>query len=151
MLGTGISITPDIWDTQLPLNIDDDHMWQGLTSPPQEQMGATDMMFCLSRLCVSQFLSISVKQRQDHHEADLAISKAESEVEEKYILYCDIVNPLHFLTIGLARSGITALRLRIRLSNVKPQNSTNAERRAAFKLAEKIVDTDIAAYAHDAA
>ncbi|KAK0702333.1 fungal-specific transcription factor domain-containing protein [Lasiosphaeris hirsuta] len=148
MSGISIPVIPDTWDTQLPLSINDDQMWQGMTSLPEEQKGATDMMFCLSRLCVGQFFSSLGKQPRDHGEAELAISKAESEVEEKYIRYCDIVNPLHFLTIGLARSGITALRLRIRLPNVRSQDATNAERRAAFKLAEKIMDTDIAAYAH---
>ncbi|KAK7709875.1 hypothetical protein SLS64_006117 [Diaporthe eres] len=84
-----------------------------------------------------------------HHSAfEPLIREAESEVEEKYIRYCDITNPLHFLTIGMARSAITAMRIKIRLPRVRDQTATDAERKELFQLAHKIIDTDAAAYAH---
>ncbi|CAL5874986.1 uncharacterized protein PFLUO_LOCUS9289 [Penicillium psychrofluorescens] len=150
--GTGISVMPDAWDTQPPLNINDDQIWPGMTETPQEQSGATDMIFCLSRACIGRFFTKATRpaddaapwQFKDYPNAELAIMDAERQVEEKYIRYCDIVNPLHFLTIGLARSGITAMRVRTKLPKVRNQTATDAEMKELFYLAQKIMDTDAA-------
>lgn len=151
--GTGIAITPESWDTKEPLNINDDQIWPGMTTAPQEQKGATEMIFCLARACIGKFFAQSMrgtatKQSQHHSAIESLIREAESEVEEKYIRYCDITNPLHFLTIGMARSAINAMRVRIRLPRVRDQTATDAERKELFQLAHKIIDTDAAAYAH---
>ena len=156
MSGTGIVTIPDTWNTQQPLNINDDQIWPGMTETPEEQKGATEMIFCLARSCVGKFFASAGRSMhgagsgefKDYNEVELVISEAESEVEEKYIRYCDIVNPLHFLTIASARSGITAMRLRIRLAKVKNQTVTDTERRELFQLSQKIIDTDTATYAH---
>ena len=156
MSGTGIAIMPDSWDTQQPLNIDDDHIWPGMTQTPEAKKGATEMIFCLARSCVGRYFARTGKALQgagswqfnDYSEVEPLIAEAESEVEEKYIRYCDIVNPLHFLTIGLARSAIIALRLRIWLPKARHQAVTDAERKEYFQLSLRIIDTDTAAYAH---
>jgi hypothetical protein len=83
----------------LPVNINDDQIWPGMTEKPVEQKGATDMIFCLSRAYVGKSLARSGKPIKgaapwsfpDHHDAEKVISAAESEVEEKFIRYCDIV------------------------------------------------------------
>lgn len=151
--GTGIAISPESWDTKEPLNINDDQIWPGMTTAPQEQKGATEMIFCLARACIGKFFAQSMRgtatDHSQHHSAfEPLIREAESEVEEKYIRYCDITNPLHFLTIGMARSAITAMRIKIRLPRVRDQTATDAERKELFQLAHKIIDTDTAAYAH---
>ncbi|KAF3393744.1 Transcription factor vrtR1 [Penicillium rolfsii] len=147
---------PEAWDTRPPLNINDDQIWPAMTEKPVEQTGATDMMFCLSRAYVGKRLAESGKSinragpwnSSDSREAEEVISAAESEVEEKFIRYCDIVNPLHFLTIGLARSGMTAMRLKLRLPKVRDQTATDQERKELFQLAQKTLDTDAAVHAH---
>lgn len=147
---------PEAWDTRPPLNINDDQIWPGMTENPVEQNGATDMMFCLSRAYVGKRLAESGKSinkagpwsSSDSLEAEKVISAAESEVEEKFIRYCDIVNPLHFLTIGLARSGMTAMRLKLRLPKVRDQTATDRERKELFQLAQKTLDTDAAVHSH---
>ena len=147
---------PEAWDTRPPLNINDDQIWPGMTEKPVEQNGATDMMFCLSRAYVGKRLAESGKsinsagpwRSSDYREAEEVISTAESEVEEKFIRYCDIVNPLHFLTIGLARSGMTAMRLKFRLPRARDQTATDQERRELFQLAQKTLDTDAAVHSH---
>ncbi|KAH8892886.1 mitogen-activated protein kinase [Thozetella sp. PMI_491] len=150
MSGTGLGITtPDAWDTQQPLNIDDSQMWPGMTEVPEVQKGATEMLFCLARSTIGNYFARAGRPRQgfkDHSEAEAVISEAEREVEEKFIRYCDIVNPLHFLTIGLARSGIAAMRLRVRMPKVRNKTASDDERRELFLLAQKILDTDNAAY-----
>ncbi|KAK4153437.1 hypothetical protein C8A00DRAFT_15318 [Chaetomidium leptoderma] len=158
MAGMGASMLPDGWDTRPPLNIDDAQIWPGMAESPQEQKGATEMIFCLSRACIGGFFAKQVRTGngttpaplhfETPREADQLIGRAESEVEEKYIRYCDVVNPLHFLTVCSARSGITAMRLRIQLPKAMSQIATDAETKDAFQLAGKILDTDMAVCAH---
>jgi hypothetical protein len=156
MSGTGIGIMPDTWDTQQPLNINDDQIWPGMIKAPEEQKGATEMIFCLARSCIGKVFAKAGKsmhgagsgQFKDYNEVEPVIREVENEVEEKYIRYCDIVNPLHFLTIISARSAITAMRLRVRLPKFRNQTITQAERRELFQLSQKIIDADTAAYAH---
>lgn len=154
--GTGIGIMPDTWDTQQPLNINDDQIWPGMTQVPEEQKGATEMIFCLARSCIGMFFAragksmhgAGVGQFNDYNEVESVIKELENIVEENYIRYCDIVDPLHFLTIIWARSAIIAMRLRVRLPKVRNQTITKAERRELFQLSQKIIDADTAAYAH---
>jgi len=154
MSGTGISMMPDAWDTQQPLNVDDEQIWPGMTEAPEERKGATEMIFCLSRSWVAKVFVAAGRpgsgswRFNDAKEAERVIDETESEVEEKYIRYCDIVNPLHFLTVASARSGITAMRIRLRLPRLRNQTATDAERKELFRFAEKILDTDTAAYGH---
>jgi hypothetical protein len=152
MAGMGASILPDAWDTQPPLNINDEQIGPGMTEPPQEQTGATDMIFCLSRACVGKVIAKGAGSKpwtfKDSGAAEQVVNRAESAVEEKYIRYCDVVNPLHFLTACMARSGITAMRLRIRLPKAMGHSSTDAEAREALQLALKILDTDTTVCAH---
>jgi hypothetical protein len=157
MSGTAIAITSDYWDTQPALNLNDAQIWPGITETPQEQQGATEMIFCLARSCVGKYFGINKKLMMpgahsgpfnDYSEAESMIRLAESEVEEKYIRYCDIVNPLHFLTTAFARAAITAMRLRIKLAKVKNRTISDSERKELFQLSQKIMDTDTAAYAH---
>ncbi|KAJ5895218.1 hypothetical protein N7495_006909 [Penicillium taxi] len=147
---------PEGWDTKPPLNINDEQIWPGMTEKPVEQKCATDMIFCLSRAYVGKRLAkarnptngTSPWSFSDLQEAETAISAAEDEVEEKFIRYCDIVNPLHFLTIGLTRSGMTAKRLIVRLHKIRDQTATDEERKELFLIAQKTLDTDAAVHAH---
>jgi hypothetical protein len=156
MSGVGLSILSLAWDTKEPLNIDDDQIWPGMTEAPKEKTGASEMIFCLSRASVGKYFAKAGRPSngsgsahfKDYQEAELVINKAESEVEEKYIRYCDVINPLHFLTICSIRSGITAMRLRIRLPKIRNQTATDEEKRYTFQLARKILDTDSAACAN---
>jgi hypothetical protein len=152
--GTGIAIMPDSWDTQQPSNNNDNQIWPGMTKAPKEQEGATEMIFCLARSCIGKYTVIAGKPTQgagslqsgNYDEVKLSIRQAECEVEEKYIRYCDIVNPLHFLTMISARSAINAMRLRILLPKVRNQTITDTEWRDLFRLTQKIMDADTAAY-----
>ncbi|EPS25562.1 hypothetical protein PDE_00496 [Penicillium oxalicum 114-2] len=147
---------PQGWDTKPPLNINDDQIWPGMTERPVEQTGATDMIFCLSRAYMGRRLAEAGKSitmagpwsSSDYQRAEQVISAAEKEVEEGFIRYCDIVNPLHFLTIGLARSGMTAMRLKFRLPRLRDETATDQERREIFQLAQKNLDTDGAVHSH---
>jgi hypothetical protein len=150
--GIGISIMPGTWDTKLPLNINDNEIWPGMTELPPEKNGAAEMIFCLSRFCVGKHLSRvggpadleSSSLFKDIAEAERSVSEAETELEEKFIRYCDVLDPVHFLTLSLARAGLMAMRLKIRLPRIRNQTAADNEVREALGLAEKIMDTDTA-------
>ncbi|EME44920.1 hypothetical protein DOTSEDRAFT_87414 [Dothistroma septosporum NZE10] len=157
--GTGVGILADTWDTKPPLNINDDQIWPGMTEQPTEQKGATEMIFCLTRACIGVAVAKSGKVlygisnndtdgSKNMSQMEQLINTIESDVEEKYIRYCDIINPLHFLAVGLGRSAMVAMRLRIRLHKIRAGTATDSEKRDACHLAQKILDTDSAAHAH---
>ncbi|KAK3696327.1 hypothetical protein LTR37_018063, partial [Vermiconidia calcicola] len=154
MPGTGIAVIQDNWDTQQPLNINDNQIWPGMTETPKEQKGATEMIFCLTRSCLGSYFARAgttmqgLKSARCEDNVESLAGRAEKEVEEKFLRYCDIVNPLHFLTLCSARSAISAMRLRMLLSKIKDQTATEVERATMLQLSFKIIDTDAAAYAH---
>lgn len=142
---TGISAIPEGWDTLQPLNVNDDQIWPGMTETPTEQKCPTDMIFFLSRLCSAKLIAKASKV-EDEKAGHLLTSQAKSEVEEAFIRHCDVVNPLHFITASMARAGLTAMQLRVKLPKVRNNTATDAERRELFQLAMKILETDIATH-----
>lgn len=150
--GTGIAI--DSWDTQEPLNLNDVQLWPGMTELPPEEKGATEMIFCLVRSCIGKYFAkpgtgISGPWPfKDYIDAETTMKEAENEVEERYIRYCDVVNPLHFLTICQARTAIAAMRLRVRLPKIRNQTATDTERKEILEICQKIIDADTTACAN---
>lgn len=149
--GTGISISPGSWDTKQPLNINDDQIFPGMTQLPCEQRGASEMIFCLSRMELSNFyIQTAAKlkehrdtiQSRDAEDTERLIDDVEDLIETKFLRYCDILNPLHFLTTGIVRSAINSMRLRVRMPLLKQKTITNAQRRNLCALAEKVLDTN---------
>ncbi|KAF7118657.1 hypothetical protein CNMCM5793_008195 [Aspergillus hiratsukae] len=155
--GTGISISPNSWDTKPPLNINDDQIFPGMTQQPQEQRGASEMIFCLSRIELSNFYTrTGVKMKEiggtiqfrDAEEIESLIDEVEDLIETKYLRYCDILNPLHFFTTGIVRSATNAVRLRARMPLLLKKTMTDVQRRDLCTLAERILDTNSAMYSN---
>ncbi|KAI0160156.1 mitogen-activated protein kinase [Xylariaceae sp. FL1272] len=159
MSGTGIFISPNSWDTKMPLNCSDASIWPGMTSPPVEASGASDMIFVLPKVELSNFYirtSVSSPSPQGRlgqkssPELSALISRVESLVEEKYLRYCDIINPLHFLTLAITRSALNMVRLRSSMSSLLSSSLPDTQRRSMCTTAMKILDTDLALYANPA-
>ncbi|KAL2796678.1 putative fungal-specific transcription factor [Aspergillus keveii] len=154
--GVGISLPPNSWDTKPPLNINDIDISPGMTEQPIERKGATDMIFCLSRLQIHDFYTresvqsdiAGTTQSRNSEEVEAAIGEVEDLIETKYLRYCDIVNPLHFLTSAMVRSATNAVRLRARMPLLLKDTSTLAERKALSTLAERILDMQSAIYSN---
>jgi hypothetical protein len=153
--GTGIMISPNSWDTKPPLNINDDQIYPGMTEPPLEQRSATEMIFALSRIELSNFYNqtgVKLKeigatiQFRDAEDIERLINEVEDLIETKFLRYCDILNPLHFFTTGITRSAINAVRLRARMPLLMAQTTTDAQRRDICALAARILDTTSAIY-----
>ncbi|RMD42785.1 hypothetical protein DV735_g2311, partial [Chaetothyriales sp. CBS 134920] len=153
--GSGISIPPDSWDTQPPQNINDDQIFPGMTEQPQEQKRATEMIFCLARMELSNFYTrtgVQMKQGggtiqfREADDVERLIDDVESLIESRFLRYCDILNPLHFFTIGVVRSAANAVRLRARMPPLIKQTISDAQRRDLCALAQNILDTNSALY-----
>jgi Fungal specific transcription factor domain len=150
--GTGISIAPNSWDTRQPLNINDDQIYPGMTQQPEEQEGATEMIYCLMRTELTKLCNrtgVKVKdigatiQLRSGAELGQLIDEVESTIETKYLRYCDIVNPLHFLTCITARCAANSVRLHCRMPQMN-QTISDQERRELCVIAQQILDTDSA-------
>ncbi|KAL4945609.1 fungal-specific transcription factor domain-containing protein [Aspergillus oleicola] len=156
--GVGVSTSLNTWDTEFPRNVNDHDLWPGMTETPVEKGGPTEMMFPLSRFCIGKHLvrvgGPAALGNPTSHFGDLAaaeksVSQAEAELEERFVRYCDVLNPLHFLSMSLARAGVLAMRLKIRLPRIRNQSATDAEIREALHFAGKIMDTDSAIHAQE--
>ncbi|KAL4742942.1 putative fungal-specific transcription factor [Aspergillus similis] len=157
--GTGILIAPNSWDTKQPLNINDDQIFPGMKQQPKELKCASEMIFCLSRIELSNFYTrTGVKMKEigasvefkDAEEIERLINEVEDSIETKFLRYCDIVNSLHILTTGIVRSATNAVRLRARMPLLMKGTITDTQRRDICTLAEKILDTNNAIYGNPA-
>lgn len=155
MCGTGISINPDSWDTQQPLNINDTDIWPDMTTTPEPRTGATDMMFCLARTELAKFVQKAmplfgnwsrVLEEVELADKERLLDEIEEEMETKYLRYCDFADPLHNIVMAMARTAINAGKLRIRLPRIKEvKDLSEKEREAIWTQSLKIIDYDIAA------
>ncbi|KAA8646802.1 hypothetical protein EYZ11_010909 [Aspergillus tanneri] len=155
--GTGISLPPNSWDTKQPLNLDDEQIYPGMTDQPEEQKGASQMIYCLAKTELSNFytrMGVKIKdiggaiQFRDSIDLEKRIDEVERSIETKYLRHCDIVNPVHLLTLGIVRSAANAVRLRSRMWRQINQSIDDTERRMLCVLAQKVLDTDTALYSN---
>jgi hypothetical protein len=155
--GSGISISPDSWDTRPPQNINDDQIFPGMTEQPQEQRRATEMVFYLARMELSSFYTrtgVQMKQGggtiqfREAEDIERLIDDVEGLIETKFLRYCDILNPLHFLTTGVVRSAANAVRLRTRMPPLIKQTISDAQRKDLCALAQTILDTNSAIHSN---
>lgn len=152
--GTGIAIAPGSWDTKQPRNINDDQIYPGMETSPEEHKGATEMLFCLARAKLSNlYARAGVRARQmgptvdlrERAELDKLVDETEGTIEAEYLRYCDILNPLHVLTLGVVRSAANVVRLRSRIKPlVTGQAVSDGRLRELCTLARRILDTDSA-------
>jgi len=159
--GTGITIDQGTWDCKQPLNINDDQIWPGMTQPPKEQRGATEMIFYLARAELATWHLGSMASKMGKSSLHAApspdgregvkvdsVDELEASIETKYLRYCDILNPLHTLLLMMTRSYLNAARLRATLPGLRANTASDEERREACNVAGRVIDTDIAACAN---
>ncbi|KAK9327954.1 fungal-specific transcription factor domain-containing protein [Lipomyces starkeyi] len=119
--GSGVSVLADSWDTKIPLNVNDDDLSPDMRELPTERAGSTEMIFCLIRYNVGEFLRHSsprsfVSEQNTGlslAEKDRVINELERLIEQSFLRYCDPVIPLHFLAATMARSTMCTMRLGI--------------------------------------
>ncbi|KAK1138735.1 hypothetical protein N8T08_002044 [Aspergillus melleus] len=123
--GSAFLPPPTSQTTLPPLNINDSNLDPNMTEPPREYTGPTEMVFCLVRHEFGEWLRRRAGMRSgfDGHwgflrsssvplsEKDAAIDELEEKFENKFLRYCDVSIPLHFITVMMARSVVCMIRL----------------------------------------
>ena len=151
--GTGIAINSDAWDTHQPLNINDEDVWPDMKEQPQEKKSATEMIFFLTRTEIGKFQQKLIPAlgryslKWEAHEVpalEKALQELESTLEEKYIRYCDITEPIHCMVVALSRGAVNSSRLRIRLPRSRTQGSSIEERVALGAISKRLLDSHVA-------
>ena len=108
--------------TKWPTNVNDDQLYPGMPSLPVESNKLTDMAFVAMRYELTNFAVARVASfRQqgkdssqwnlhasgsDKAKVDEAFRELEEILETKYIRYCDPSQPLHLMTMLMARSAM---------------------------------------------
>lgn len=112
--------------TKWPTNVNDDQLYSGMPSLPTESNKLTDTVLVALRYELSNFTAGRIARfRQqginpsewDFHasgsdkvEIDEAFRELEEILETKYLRYCDPSQPLHLMTMLMARSAMNAVR-----------------------------------------
>lgn len=115
------------FDITSPNNVNDADLSPGMNHPPKERAGPTDMIFCNLRYKLMKYmgevnggekpwvLSRSEKGSSAagqcyRAERDKEIGEMEEMMELELLRYCDLLNPVHFLTVIIARLAVCKLR-----------------------------------------
>ncbi|KAE8442681.1 hypothetical protein EG329_002926 [Mollisiaceae sp. DMI_Dod_QoI] len=114
-------------NTKWPTNVNDDQLYLGMPSLPAESKTLTDIAFVALKYELVNFTASRVtKFRQqgknssqwdrdlasggDKVETDEALREFEGLLEMKYLRYCDPSQPLHLMTMLMARAAINTVR-----------------------------------------
>ncbi|KAG5804531.1 hypothetical protein H9Q74_008781 [Fusarium xylarioides] len=101
----------DMFDTKLPLNINDSDLSPNMPEAPKEHQGYTQMTFCLIRCEMTKAgwnvgyaspipSSTATAARAD---GELIVQELKSRLEERYLRYCDECVPFMLFTTKVAR------------------------------------------------
>ncbi|XP_014557401.1 hypothetical protein COCVIDRAFT_97148 [Bipolaris victoriae FI3] len=113
--GCDPSIHETLFDTKMPLNVNDSDIHPGMIEFPQGRQGFTDMTFCLLRFeianimrriiyvppgpnrCTQFLTNLTVEQKEKW------ITGCHQAIEEKYLKDCDMTIPLCWVTATVSR------------------------------------------------
>jgi Fungal specific transcription factor domain len=112
--------------TKWPTNVNDDQLYPGMSSLVAESNTLTDVVFVALRYELANFAAGRIARfRQqgknssqwdlhasgsDKVEIDKAFREVEEILEMKYLRYCDPSQPLHLMTMLMARSAMNVVR-----------------------------------------
>ncbi|KZF24426.1 hypothetical protein L228DRAFT_266766 [Xylona heveae TC161] len=113
--GTDPSVVEQAFDTLLPYNVNDSELDPDMKDPPTPHQGCTEMTFCLIRFEVTTTLRrlqyIPPGPSTCHYRAMTAtlqekekwIEECHEYLEEKYLKYCNMNDPLDWVNATVAR------------------------------------------------
>ncbi|KAJ5629161.1 hypothetical protein N7528_002818 [Penicillium herquei] len=112
--GTDPLIHESMYDTRLPLNVNDDDIWPEMTEAPAERVGCTEMTFCLIRCEItnalrranytcpgSRFRIGDPAPSIERYERLIRIIN--DRVEERYIKHCNVEVPIQWVAATVGR------------------------------------------------
>lgn len=122
--GVGASTFLHLSSTAIPVNVNDRDLYPQMHKLPRDHVGITDTTFCIIRCEIAnmiQRLRLGIEASNNFPDLkshglpplarDGAINDLETQLEQRYLVHCDISIPLHFLIHHFARQGINKLRL----------------------------------------
>lgn len=145
-------VQESMFDTKLPLNINDSDISPLMTQPPREQQGTTEMTFCLIR-CEGMKAGWKVgyafptpnataDSALEHREA--VVQDLKSRLEERYLRHCDDSIPFILFTSTVARLIIARSWLVVHYpSKKKPDYSSTlskATRDLLFSTSTEVIE-----------
>ena len=156
------------WNTKPPSNINDADIWPDMKEPPVEKTGATEMIACLLRCEIitswrsklvqmgtaEQDLTPAVRRWVETAtipEKDAFIAEFESNLEEKYLQYCDPSKPLHMMASIMGRITCKSKGMQIR---AHPRRSAierdipNSERQFLWTTSMSLIEADNMAHSY---
>ncbi|KAH7396381.1 C6 transcription factor [Pyrenochaeta sp. MPI-SDFR-AT-0127] len=146
-----------MWDCKVLLNVNDSDLRHDMKEPPQVQGKSTDALFAVVRSELGDFVrhtkfhlgyyDPSLKPRdedgsQGAENEDGETDRFEKTVEAKYLNFCDLDNPLHYMTIWTARGDIAKFRLMEHHSRYSgsPLHQAENQREAALSYALSMLE-----------
>ncbi|KAI5197397.1 hypothetical protein AUEXF2481DRAFT_27177 [Aureobasidium subglaciale EXF-2481] len=124
--GSDPTITEQVFDTKMPLNVNDEDLFPAMKKLPEERQGCTDMSFCLIRFevantfrrlnyippgeprqCGDFFASVTLEDKERW------INECHKRLEERYLRHVDTSVPLYWVTATVARLMMSKMWLMI--------------------------------------
>ena len=134
--GTDSQINDRMYDTRLPLNINDEEITPEMLEPPTEHEGATQMTFSLVRFEITAALrrvSYSCpsgkfrweNQQTTNEKCANIIKMINHRMEERYIKHCDMSVPIFWVSATVTRLILAKLWLTIHHPMTRHDGKTN--------------------------
>ena len=107
------------YDTLLPLNINDDDLSSDLADVPQERTGFTEMTLTLVRceILISRRKSMQMTSQGVEgpnilfQNRNLVLEESKRLLDQRYLQFCDLSIPIHWVTAAIARVALARLWL----------------------------------------
>lgn len=153
--GTDAQIHERLYDTQLPLNINDDDIKPEMQEPPPEHESCTEMTFSLVRFEITSVLRRvsytscpSGKSRFGNTQpppesCGNMIHAVNRRMEERYIKHCDMSIPIYWVCATVARLILAKLWLIIHhpmTRNDRQVNISHSSRESLFFTSVEVID-----------
>ncbi|KFA54251.1 hypothetical protein S40293_07804 [Stachybotrys chartarum IBT 40293] len=148
------SLSP-LWDCRVPLNINDSDLRAEMKEDPTQGGNSTDSMFVFIRSMLADFvrhtashleftnpaLKRTAKELPNHG----SLAALQERVEKEYLQHCKPDNPLHFVTMWMARAYIAKARLWDHyMSSVSGTFRSSTQLDHALSLALTMIECDTA-------
>ncbi|GKZ18025.1 hypothetical protein AbraIFM66951_006595 [Aspergillus brasiliensis] len=164
--GSDAQIHERLYDTRLPLNINDDDITPDMKEPPKERVGWTEMTFCLIRCDITvavrrvsyacpngSFVPASRQLNPDN--CSKMIRAINDRIEDRYIKHCDMNIPIQWVCATIGRLILTKLWLVIHHPMTRPERGltlSHANRESLFATSvevaefQRLLDGDVKTY-----
>ncbi|KAJ5170330.1 Transcription factor [Penicillium coprophilum] len=152
--GTDPLIHESMYDTRLPLNVNDDDLLPDMQTPPEEREGFTDVTFCLIRCEITSalrranYVCPAARTRLPHSlppvdRAGRMIQIISDRCEQRYIRHCDMNIPAQWCTATVGRLILAKLWLILHHPMTRKNRGNNvsqATRESLFLTAIEVLE-----------